>query len=472
MKPDASPQSPRETARTGPTDAARMSPIEIAVPRRKLSPLGCMVILGVVAVVAVLGGGVTFLLWQQAGARRITQQLDAIRAKGEPMTPAELNTYYQRPESGSDPTQLWLQGAGALDRPDVRADGKELPIVGTADINTIPSPGRPWPQLEAAAQWLDRNAGAMQALHEAARMRTTARYPLRFEQGFTMLLTHAQSLRDGARALALEARVRAHRGDSRGAAESIRAGWELARSLEQEPVLISQLVAIGTHTMSIETLRDLLPHLDLSDDELRELQESVRSYDFAAGHRRALVGERAIGFEAMSNPARLREAEVTPLPLVGNDDRARYLELMTLFVDSADGSWAERLAISERISDQLKQDAASTVSRVRYLHTVQLLPALDRAVVASARAQANQTIADAALAALRYKRKHGALPRTLMDLVPEFLPAMALDPFDGQPLRMIVGGDSIRFYSIGEDRQDDGGNASGPVGPDQVFDVR
>ncbi len=43
--------------------------------------------------------------------------------------------------------------------------------------------------------------------------------------------------------------------------------------------------------------------------------------------------------------------------------------------------------------------------------------------------------AEAAVAAERYRRKHGSWPPALADLVPHYLSAVPRDPFDGQPLR-------------------------------------
>jgi hypothetical protein len=41
--------------------------------------------------------------------------------------------------------------------------------------------------------------------------------------------------------------------------------------------------------------------------------------------------------------------------------------------------------------------------------------------------------------------------------VPEFLPGVPTDPFDGQPIHMADKGDALLFYSVGKDRKDGGG---------------
>jgi hypothetical protein len=69
-----------------------------------------------------------------------------------------------------------------------------------------------------------------------------------------------------------------------------------------------------------------------------------------------------------------------------------------------------------------------------------------------------------ALAAERYRREHGDWPRALADLVPGYLPAVPLDPFDGQPLRYRRTESGAVIYSVGEDGRDAGGDPTPPPG--------
>lgn len=72
----------------------------------------------------------------------------------------------------------------------------------------------------------------------------------------------------------------------------------------------------------------------------------------------------------------------------------------------------------------------------------------------AARARASM----AALAVERYRRAHGgALPASLADLTPEFLPAPLLDPFSGGELRYRTVAHGYGIYSVGSNRTDDGG---------------
>jgi hypothetical protein len=61
----------------------------------------------------------------------------------------------------------------------------------------------------------------------------------------------------------------------------------------------------------------------------------------------------------------------------------------------------------------------------------------------------------------RFQLKHGKSPETLNEMVPEFSPAVPIDPYDGKPLRYHPNADgTYLLYSVGEDGKDDGGDPS------------
>ena len=56
-----------------------------------------------------------------------------------------------------------------------------------------------------------------------------------------------------------------------------------------------------------------------------------------------------------------------------------------------------------------------------------------------------------------YRARNGKLPDKLDDLVPDFIPVVPRDPFDGQAMRMKRIGQGGVVYSIGPDMVDNGG---------------
>jgi hypothetical protein len=63
-----------------------------------------------------------------------------------------------------------------------------------------------------------------------------------------------------------------------------------------------------------------------------------------------------------------------------------------------------------------------------------------------------------ALAVARWRAVHGgALPGTLRDLGPGYLAGPPVDPYSGTDLKYVISGDGYKIYSVGSNRQDDGG---------------
>jgi hypothetical protein len=73
------------------------------------------------------------------------------------------------------------------------------------------------------------------------------------------------------------------------------------------------------------------------------------------------------------------------------------------------------------------------------------------------RSQAQLRAAIVALAVERYRREHGRWPSSLAELVPDKLPHIYIDPYDGQPLRYRRNKEGVVIYSVGQDKIDDGG---------------
>jgi ribosomal protein L37AE/L43A len=67
----------------------------------------------------------------------------------------------------------------------------------------------------------------------------------------------------------------------------------------------------------------------------------------------------------------------------------------------------------------------------------------------------NIALTRALLLCLAYEKKHGQLPETLQALVPEFVEAVPLDPFDSKPIRYSKERQIV--YCVGADGKDDGG---------------
>ncbi len=106
----------------------------------------------------------------------------------------------------------------------------------------------------------------------------------------------------------------------------------------------------------------------------------------------------------------------------------------------------------------------------RYWLPSLLLPAIDAVFNAAERTIQLRDGAEVAIALTLWKRRHGQWPERLDQLVPDLLPAVPPDRADGKPLRYAVREGQAVVYSIGADRDDDGGRQA--VDPDSAIVTR
>jgi len=426
---------------------------------------------GVAALIGILLCAGLFVSGRQAG-QEVERELARLRAAGEPATAEDLDAFYARPPADQDVTSLFLAALAPLEGPAFESDAKGLPIVG--ESIPIPPPGQPWAEQPAVEKLLAKYADSLEKLHEAARRGGAARYPVKFEDGENMLLPDAQALRVAARLLALEAHVRAHRGDPNGAAESILAMLAAGESLRDEPILVSQLVRIAVQGIASGTLEKLLPRAQFSEADLVRLQARFQGLNCDEGMLRALMGDRVMGLEGMlalmsspgGGPRGLAGLLITRDHLV-----QAYLESMDEVIAAARQPLPGRLDEVDALEAEMKQfvKTAGPIAKLRKLMPALALPAIQAYVTAGARANATAQVTATAIAAHRWRLKHGKLPPGLETLVPEFLLAVPLDPFDGKPLRWVIKGDELVVYSIGHNRVDDGGTRQVGLEGDVVF---
>jgi len=89
--------------------------------------------------------------------------------------------------------------------------------------------------------------------------------------------------------------------------------------------------------------------------------------------------------------------------------------------------------------------------------------ALRRAGLSAEQATQRRDAVLAGIALELFKRRHGAYPATLAELVPAYLPAVPMDRFDGGALKYTMRDGGPLLYTVGANRRDDGGRpAMGP----------
>jgi hypothetical protein len=114
------------------------------------------------------------------------------------------------------------------------------------------------------------------------------------------------------------------------------------------------------------------------------------------------------------------------------------------------------------VDDEFIQFRTSLRNEVRYAPLMILMPSLGRAGLMYEYFAQQRDATTAALALALYHRQHGSWPQSLNELVPQLLPQVPPDRYDGQPLKYCLVDGHPLLYSIGVNRKDDGGRLPSP----------
>jgi hypothetical protein len=260
-----------------------------------------------------------------------------------------------------------------------------------------------------------------------------------------------------------------HAGDLKSAMTSCRAALNSARSIGDEPIGISQLIRIACVHMSCQAVERTLAQGQPSEDDLLLIQRSLEEEDQFNAALVGARGDRAINhslFDAFEKgEVRLSQFsgnERTPPTwneeLLGwrfrDNIRAEHpllLSMTTRRVVEAQRPLHEQVETDRRLAGDV-HDLPSEAIFTRIL-----LTGMNRLGEAYRRRHTCVRCMATTLTVERYRLVHGIWPDSLDKLVPEFLAAVPLDPWDGSPLRYRRLGDGVVIYSLGVDLVDNGG---------------
>ncbi|HEX4611632.1 MAG TPA: hypothetical protein VH092_25780, partial [Urbifossiella sp.] len=279
------------------------------------------------------------------------------------------------------------------------------------------------------------------------------------------------------RLLALDARVRAGRGEPGPALADVAALYGMARHLD-EPALLAVLVSTALDWQAGEALTDVVSRTTPTAAELAAVRPGDVSYQRA--FRRSVEMENAAfglpGLLAALEAESLRDWLVVRFvgegvlgPFTGLEDAARRWVVGTaayrvFYLAARRQDLQAALALTARWywearADWEARDRSPGPGRGGLLAQSLRVP-LSRYARDAARADAGHRLAQLTVAAAAFRAATGKLPERADALVPEYLPAVPTDPFSGSPLRARRDGKTLVLYSVGPDGRGDGG---GPV---------
>ena len=427
----------------------------------------------------------------------IAVELDAIRAAGYPATLKELDEWYAYPD-GPNAADVYAKAFAKFTKDDGKRRG--VPLIGWE--TELPPPGEPMPEQlrktelpplgepmseemkRQIAAFLADNAEAIGLLHEAATIKA-CRYPIDLTLGHEAEHPHALGVFSGAERLQLTAALAAEEGRWDDAVEAVRSDIALAESLRNEPDTMTHLVRVACLESAADALQWVLSKTALSSAQRTDIAAQLKAAETPEAILRVFAAERCMMDARFLPDGELSREIAERVPfgrLIQRFDmtlpKARLLHLRAIgrYIAALDVPLHKRLQPSPE--DGLKTDwEDATVNGERnipFVITAGIMwSTYGRQVAHDLQHFALCRVARTALAVEGFREAEKRLPESLGELVPKYIDAVPLDPFDGKPLRFKKREKGYVVYSIGEDGTDDDGigppKSSGPI--DDGLDV-
>jgi hypothetical protein len=422
------------------------------------------------------------------GQRKLAELKDALRFPDPPTdgpkggkrlrrTGLDLEALAGVLKSGTNRAKRTLYEAG-------RTEPRE-----TNDLFHLPIPPAGMPAPQAVLYAFEGRRAILDQVTEAAR-RPHAHYDIRYSDGPNAILPHLALHKSMAVQLRTRAAARVAAGDTAGAAEDIDTMFRLAELTGEDPTLIGYLVRVAIQNIASGAFWDGTSQHAWSEAQLVAFQQRFAALKQRDALVQAFRGERLFGKAAFEL---MRQGRLDPetMGADGLDDegggfimailpnawllqnQAHHSRVLDQVVDVLQRCDPE-ICIATKDSiwkteciDQTLQDKAGTRFNPYRIFARMLLPALAQVHIRADRSLTTARLAMAVAALERHRLANGGYPKTLADLVPRFLPAVPIDPMDGQPLRYRLNADgSFTLYGVGPNHADDNGVFESKQGQD------
>jgi hypothetical protein len=316
----------------------------------------------------------------------------------------------------------------------------------------------------------------VEELQEASR-RPYAFIPLPYEDGInsvaSTLLPYLAALKRCAQILNVRAISELADNQNQKALDEMALLFHLNNSLNNSPLLISQLVRMAIMNIEMQPIWEGLAGHKWSDEQLTELEAELAKIDFLNDYELSVRCERAFAIASFETQRRTHEITVSlqnggtmniKVPWMPSG----YFYQNELAFAQMSEHWTLPLidtnsrVISPENCRRMEADMRASAKRKHFSpYTFQarmVTPAFAAVVKKIAYTQSSIDMARAACALERYRLAHGEYPQTLDALTPQFIAEVPHDIINGQPLhyRLRPDGQFI-LYSVGWNETDDGG---------------
>jgi hypothetical protein len=250
--------------------------------------------------------------------------------------------------------------------------------------------------------------------------------------------------------------LRAQEGDVDAALASCRGIVNAARSLGDEPALLTQMTRLSCTTAALRNIERTLAQGQPSEAALTALQSLLEDEAAQPLLLIGLRGERATWYVFLDA---VRAGEIEDAELPKKDAKvllASALEVNNQLVEIAKLPEVQQGPEFDKLAVTLDKSPESARSAANVLGTMQAVIVF-KASQAFLRNKGQLSCTIVALAGERHRHKTRHWPESLAELVPKYLHEVPTDSCDAKPLRYRRLKDGVVIYSVGPDGKDDGG---------------
>ncbi|MBI5706176.1 MAG: hypothetical protein HZC36_04210 [Armatimonadetes bacterium] len=293
-----------------------------------------------------------------------------------------------------------------------------------------------------------------------------------FSKGPNLLFPEFADMKAMAKLVGARGLFHARRGHTREAIEDFDTVSRVAAHVGEEPILIGALVSISIDSIAMAFRSEAATVWADDPSALAQLAESMKHLPAKADVEKCFKGEAFYGYYTarhwVSFFQQLRAENEDAfgyssesgwlLPptldreMVCRAYASRTLDFWCLIFEEAKHSGFNPIAVGDRMDRLAIEYEFSRSHRPSNLLSSILFPVFAQAGRAFVNEEARRRVVEAELGVLAYRAKHKRLPKSLAEAG-----VHAVDPFNADPLKYVVKGDTFRVYSVGQDLKDDGG---------------
>ncbi|MCX6861331.1 MAG: hypothetical protein NT050_00280 [Verrucomicrobia bacterium] len=401
------------------------------------------------------------LTYRWTGQRKISELQEALRFLEPPSDEPKSGKRLRRTGPDLEALASLLKSGTPREKRTVYEPGRAEPRE-TNDLIHLPIPPAGMPTAQAVLYAFEGRRAVLDQITEATR-RPRAQYDLRYADGPNALLPHLAIHKSMAVKLRTRSAARVATGDTAGAAEDIDTILRLAELTGEDPTLIGYLVRVAIQSIAFSAFWDGTAQHAWSDAQLAAFQqrfEGLKQRDSLVKAMESDESGNAFGWGLVPSAWLLQ-------------NQAYHSKVLDQVVDALQSCDPERgIAAKGSIweTERVEQTVFNTAGRRFHpyrIFTHLLLPGLAKVHAKADRSLTTSRLAITVAGLERHRLATGRYPKALGDLVPRWVPAVPLDPMDGQPLRYRLNADgTFTVYGIGPNHADDNGVFESQQGQD------